>query len=80
MYASSLRVLEAELLAYRAGTKGMKWERRILGADDHKCPECIALARKGWRKYGTLTPIGDTVCKTNCKCRFEYSDSSTKPQ
>jgi hypothetical protein len=46
-------------------------ERRVLGIADH-CPECPGLAARGWQPIGTLPVIGDTVCKVNCRCRFEY--------
>lgn len=79
MYANALHSFEAELLAYKAKTKGAEWERRILGHEDHACPECVALSKKGWRRYGTLPMIGETVCKTNCKCKFDYSYTTAKP-
>lgn len=55
-----------ELLA-----NGKTMERRLLGAADH-CPDCIAARDMGWQPIGTLPRIGQSVCRTNCHCRFEY--------
>lgn len=78
MYANSLRVLESQLLGLRAKQDGARWERRVLGKEGTSCSECVELARKGWRKFGSLPPIGSTPCKSNCGCRFEYSYSTKK--
>jgi hypothetical protein len=57
--------------ARRAGV--MTQERRVLGVAEH-CPDCRSEARKGWVEIGTLRRIGDSVCRANCKCRFEFRE------
>lgn len=56
-----------------------KWERRVLSDAEH-CDGCVREAKRGWRRVGSLTPIGGLECLTNCKCHFEYSDSDRKPR
>lgn len=79
MYASSLKTFSAEILKFQAQRKGAKWERRLLGKGDHSCPACVKLWHKRWVKFGTLPKIGDTTCKVNCNCRFQYSYDKKKP-
>ncbi len=50
---------------------GKTEERRVLGVADH-CPDCPPLATRGWQPIGSLPRIGDTVCRVNCRCRWEY--------
>lgn len=59
---------------------GYSWERRFIGSK-HPCPECPGYAEAGWQPIGTLPKIGEKcTCKVNCKCYFEFSQSSGKPQ
>lgn len=46
------------------------WEVRVLGAAEH-CVDCVQYANKP-APIGTLPPIGDSQCGSNCKCKFEY--------
>lgn len=72
MYADAARAtFEATRRRYEELMNGKTKERRILGAADH-CKDCVAEARKGWKPIGTLRPIGDSICLTNCHCKFEY--------
>jgi hypothetical protein len=48
-------------------------ERRVRGAKD-SCADCIEYAAQGWQPMGTLPRIGDSRCRTNCRCYFEYRD------
>jgi hypothetical protein len=56
---------------YERLMNGMEEERRVLGEADH-CPDCLDYAEEDWQPIGTLPPIGDSVCQTNCHCTFEY--------
>ncbi len=56
---------------------GWTQERRRLGVADHCDGEgavlgCIQIAGMGWREIGTLPKIGESLCRTNCRCSFEY--------
>lgn len=53
------------------GMAGQSEERRILGPADH-CSGCLAAAAAGWQPIGTLPRIGDTPCRTNCRCHFVF--------
>jgi len=46
------------------------WEVRVLGAAEH-CVDCVRYANRP-APIGTLPPIGDSQCGSNCKCQFEY--------
>lgn len=59
------------VLKRQAQMEGKTEERRVLGQADH-CPDCVDYAKRGWQPIGTLPPIGDSVCVTNCHCIFEY--------
>lgn len=49
---------------------GMTEEIRRLGHADH-CEDCIKFSGH-WAAIGTLPRIGESVCITNCHCRFDY--------
>jgi hypothetical protein len=46
-------------------------ERRVRQADE-SCPTCVREAAKGWVATGTLLPLGESECRTGCKCKFEF--------
>jgi hypothetical protein len=48
-------------------------ERRVLAASEH-CSICVEEAARGWVEVGTLRPIGDSPCRANCLCKFEFDD------
>lgn len=51
--------------------RGMTEERSVLHPADH-CDECVLEEALGWSPIGTLTPIGERQCLTNCRCSIEY--------
>lgn len=51
-------------------------ESNVLGNAEH-CEECIRETARGWVPLGTLMPIGQRLCKTNCKCHKRYRNSKT---
>lgn len=54
-----------------AELKGLTEERRVLHAQE-SCPDCISYAALGWQPIGSLPRIGQSQCRTNCRCEFEY--------
>lgn len=50
---------------------GKTEERAVLGDADH-CPDCLDRHSQGWQPIGTLPRIGDSQCRTNCHCTFDY--------
>jgi len=71
MYAEAGRGTFEDVRGDVAKAAGKTEERRVLGVADH-CADCVAEAGKGWQPIGSLRAIGDSLCKTNCHCRFEY--------
>lgn len=55
----------------RETAAGKTQERRRLGASDH-CPTCLEQVALGWQSIGTLRSIGDSECKTRCRCYFQF--------
>lgn len=46
-------------------------ERRVLHPADH-CSTCLSEAGRGWQPLGTLRRIGDSECRSQCRCTFNY--------
>ena len=55
-----------------AATNGNQQERRILHAAE-SCADCLQYAALGWQPIGTLPRIGQSQCRTNCKCTMIFS-------
>jgi hypothetical protein len=54
-----------------ASVNGYTQERRILHAAE-SCVDCLEYAGLGWQPIGTLPRIGESQCRSNCRCTFEY--------
>lgn len=72
LYANSAWGSAQVVWRLRAMAAGYRWERRRLGLVERHCPDCLDYAAMGWQPIGTLPPIGDSLCRSNCDCRFEY--------
>jgi len=48
---------------------------RHLGGSERSCSECPMLAREGWIPIELLRPIGDTPCRSKCRCYVSYRKS-----
>lgn len=81
LYAYAARGTFEETRRFGMGTYfGAVEERRRLGIADHCTSEdgdgelegCVELADLGWRPIGTLPRLGESPCRTNCHCRFDY--------
>lgn len=46
-------------------------EHRVLGDAEH-CEDCVTYSAMGWMPIGVLPAIGDSSCRINCACWFEY--------
>lgn len=75
MYGDAGRGAYEDMRGRLHGQSGYDEERRVLGIADH-CPDCVDYAAMGWRPIGSLPPIGDSVCRTNCHCGFEYRNKA----
>lgn len=71
MYAQAGRGTFWQMKRREAIGGGLTEERRIRHAAD-SCPTCIEQSALGWQPVGTLARIGQSECRTNCKCEFEF--------
>lgn len=71
MYAEAARGTHEQEMRRMAAQSGMTQERRILHAKE-SCGDCIEYAGRGWQPIGSLPRIGDSQCRVNCRCTFEY--------
>lgn len=71
MYNDAARGTYEDMVKREAVKAGNNEERRIRHAKD-SCMDCIAADSAGWQPIGTLPRIGDSACRTNCRCTFEY--------
>ncbi len=79
MYVDKARKTHHKLHRREMQKIGYNQERNVLGVAEH-CEECVELTNRGdngWVPNGTLTPIGDRICLSNCKCRIEYRNTET---
>ncbi len=78
MYTDAARSTGEDIKRREAQSLAITHERRILGTADHCRTDkngllgCVELAGKGWMPVGELPPIGQTPCRTNCKCSFIF--------
>lgn len=79
MYAQAARPGYENQVRLREQNAGMKSERRLLSPVE-SCADCVAAAGEGWQLIGTLPQIGDSICKVNCHCRFEYKGEGEPPR
>lgn len=71
MYALSPTGTYEEVARRNMLSSGKLEEKRVLGGADH-CADCVRLADGEWHPIGSLPRIGQSVCMTNCRCRFVY--------
>lgn len=53
------------------GEVGMTEQKNVLHAADH-CDECVAETLLGWQPIGTLVPVGQRQCLSQCRCTMAY--------
>jgi hypothetical protein len=75
MYVQSARTTFHEIERREQERHGMDEERRERHSRD-SCPTCVDQARLGWQPIGTLRRIGDSECRTRCRCGFVFRYSS----
>jgi len=51
--------------------QGFTREMNVLGVAEH-CQGCIDETAKGWVPIGSLVPIGQRTCLSNCRCRYIF--------
>lgn len=79
MYPKKARKTHHKLHRREMQKIGYNQEKNVLGIAEH-CSECIELTTRGdngWVPNGTLTPIGDRICLSNCRCSVKYRRTET---
>lgn len=71
LYGDALATTHREMERRIAALSGVQIARRVLAAADH-CATCLSEAARGWQPITLLRAIGDTICRSRDKCRFEY--------
>lgn len=56
--------------------QGFDQERNVRYAGD-SCAGCIAAEAAGWVEIGSLVPIGERECLSNCRCRLAFRRSTS---
>jgi hypothetical protein len=75
MYGDAARNTHEAMRRRLMRQSGYDEERRVLGPAEH-CDDCLEYAAEDWQEIGSLPPIGDSACLTNCHCHFEYRNSA----
>ncbi|MEO7102863.1 MAG: hypothetical protein ABI119_05955 [Gemmatimonadaceae bacterium] len=71
MYMSAARGTYEAIYEHAQQRRGFTEYRNRLGHAEH-CAQCVDMTAIGWVLIGTLVPIGQRTCLTNCKCHIEY--------
>jgi hypothetical protein len=79
LYAQSGRGTFEDMRRRIEEAGGAELERRVLGIADH-CKDCLREAAKNWQPIGVLARIGDSICRTNCHCHFEFQQPDISTQ
>lgn len=76
LYGEQGRVTYYDASRASAASQGFDQERSILTPADH-CAECVDQAARGYQPLGSMIPVGNRQCRSNCKCFVVYRDSTT---
>jgi hypothetical protein len=75
MYADSLWQAAQDVLRDNMRRSGYDEERRRLGEASRHCTVCPSLSRLGWQPIGSLPRIGESPCRSRCRCSWQMRDS-----
>ncbi|MGI9061606.1 MAG: hypothetical protein ACR2H5_23865 [Ktedonobacteraceae bacterium] len=71
LYAQAARGIFEAMAGHLAQEAGCTQEKSNLGIAD-SCALCIREAAKSWSAIGSLLPVGQRTCLSNCRCTFSY--------
>jgi hypothetical protein len=71
-YAQAARATYENTLQRRAKAAGLSQEKSVLDSAAEHCNPCVDEAGKGWVDIGSLIPIGQRSCRSQCRCHFTY--------
>lgn len=66
-------------VAIREFGAGLNLYKRILAGnkpDEGNCQDCLDAEQLGWQTRGQLPRIGDSICRTRCRCHFEFKEGT----
>lgn len=66
-------------VAIREFGAGLDLYKRVLAGnepDDGNCIDCLEYEQLGWQTRGQLPRIGDSRCRTRCRCHFEFKQGT----
>jgi hypothetical protein len=72
LYAAAIWATAQSVARRRAMRDGFRFEENVLGISD-SCLDCLEQTRRGRVPIGTLLPIGQRLCRVNCKCHYILS-------
>ena len=76
LYGQQGRVTYHDFAARTADAQGMDEESSKTSPADH-CESCLHEESRKWVPRGSLVPIGDRTCLSNCNCYMRYRSSIT---
>lgn len=79
LYTQAGREIYQNVIARAAKDAGCSEEKSILGSADH-CGDCVEEAAKGWSPLGSLIPIGQRQCLSNCRCEMTYRGGNSSDE
>lgn len=71
MYGQNARVVFEKAYGRDQAARGFQSCRNRLQPAEH-CSQCVEQSGRGWVPVGSLVPIGQRTCRSNCRCRIEY--------
>jgi hypothetical protein len=71
LYVQAGRGTYEDVRRRAADESGLQEEKRVLGFADH-CIDCLEQSSLGWQPLDTLASIGESRCRSNCRCYFIY--------
>ncbi len=71
-YAQAARATYENTLQRRAKAAGLSQEKSVLDSAAEHCSPCVDEAGKGWVAVGSLIPIGQRSCRSQCRCHMTY--------
>ena len=73
-YGQASRVTYERERARGQQDRGYLYERNVMAPAEH-CSDCVAQTARGWAPIGSLSAIGSRACRSNDRCRLEFSRS-----
>ena len=70
-YGQAARVTYEREYGRDQAARGYQACRNRLQPAEH-CAQCVEQTNRGWVMVGSLVPVGQRVCRSNCRCRIEY--------